>query len=181
MTLAEYLAHEKNAERKHEFVNGEAFARAGGSLEHAALAAAVAVQLTNALAGRPCRLFSSDVRVFVASTGSVFYPDVTVVSGRLEAAKEDPQALTNPLVLVEVLSEGTEAYDRGAKASHYRRLPSLREYVLVSQLEPRIEVQRLNAQGIWELHFFGAGQQVELTSLDARFPLDAVYANPLPM
>jgi Uma2 family endonuclease len=179
-SYADYLAREATAERKHEFVNGQVYAMAGGTLEHGALAVAIAVQVTNALAGKSCRAFSSDVRVFVPSTGSAFYPDVTVVCGRAEAAKEDPQALTNPVVVIKILSEDTEAYDRGAKAAHYRRIPSLREYVLVSQTERRIEVQRLNAHDIWELHFFGPGQRVELTALDISFPLDAVYANPLP-
>jgi Uma2 family endonuclease len=83
------------------------------------------------------------------------------------------------VVLIEVLSEGTEANDRGAKAFHYRRLPSLREYVLVSQADRRIEVQRLNERGIWELHFSGPGERAELTSLGISISVDAVYANPI--
>jgi Uma2 family endonuclease len=117
--------------------------------------------------------------VQVEATGATFYPDVSVAFGKLEHAKTDPNALANPVVIIEVLSEGTEAYDRGAKAFHYRRLPSLKEYVLVSQLERRIEVQRLNERGIWELHFSEPGELVELTSLGISFAVDAVYANPL--
>jgi Uma2 family endonuclease len=179
MTLAEYVAREATSEVKHEFINGDVYAMAGGTLEHGALAVAVGAQLSTALAGRPCRPFSSDVRVHVQSTGASFYPDLSVVCGKAESPKEDPNALSNPVVLVEVLSEGSEAYDRGAKAGHYRRLSSLREYVLVSQAERKIEVQRLNERGVWELHFFGPGERVELTSLGVSFAVDAVYANPL--
>ena len=98
----------------------------------------------------------------------------------METSKFDKDGITNPVVVVEVLSPTTEAYDRGAKAKHYRQLPSLREYVLVSQDEQRVEVQRLNAQGLWELRFFGQGEQVELASIDVRVSVDALYANPLP-
>lgn len=179
LSYSEYLALEATAETKHDFVNGELYAMAGGTLEHGALSAALARELGTALAGRPCRAFSSDVRVRVLSTGASFYPDLTIVCGQVETPTDDQQAIANPKVIVEVLSEGTEAYDRGAKASHYRRVPSLREYVLVSQAEPRVEVQRLNDRGIWELHFFGPGDRLELTSLGISVQLDAVYANPL--
>jgi Uma2 family endonuclease len=179
LTYAEYLEQEATSTEKHDFINGEVYAMAGGTIEHGALAAAVAGEVRNALAGKPCRTFSSDVRVSVEATGASFYPDVSVACGKLEAAKADPHAIANPVVLIEVLSESTEAYDRGAKAFHYRRLPSLKEYVLVSQPERRIEVQRLNERGIWELHFAGPGELVELPSLGISFAVDAVYANPL--
>lgn len=179
LTYAEYLAREIAAEVKHDFVNGEVYAMAGGTPEHGALTAALTRVIGSALEGKPCRTFSSDVRVRVESTGGSFYPDLSVVCGKLGTASDDPHAIANPLVIVEVLSEGTEAYDRGAKAGHYRRLSSLREYVLVSQAERRVEVQRLNDRGTWELHFYGAGERVELASLGISFPLDSVYANPL--
>lgn len=179
MTYAEYLAREATAEVKHDFIAGEAFAMAGGTIEHGAVGLAVAAEVRAALTGKPCRVLNSDVRVRVRSTGASFYPDVSVVCGKLETSPDDADAVTNPVVLVEVLSESTEAYDRGAKAAHYRRLDSLKEYVLVSQTERRVEVQRRNERNIWELHFFGAGERVELSSLGVSFAVDAVYANPL--
>lgn len=179
MTYAEYLAAEETATEKHDFINGEVYAMAGGTREHGALSLAVGAEIRAALAGKPIRAFSSDVRIRVESTGASFYPDVSVVRGQVVAAKEDDQSIANPLVLVEVLSESTEAYDRGAKAGHYRRIPSLREYVLISQNERRVEVQRLNEKGTWEFHFYGPGEHVELTSTGVRFSVDAVYANPL--
>jgi Uma2 family endonuclease len=180
MTLAEYLAFAEASEEKYEYVNGYVYAMSGGSPDHAGIAASLIVALGNALAGRPCRVFTADLRVRIERTGTSTYPDATVVCGKLEMSKADPHATTNPIALFEVLSPTSEAYDRGAKANHYRQIPSLREYVLVSQDEPRVEVQRLNAQGLWELRFFGKGEQVELASIDVRIPVDALYANPLP-
>jgi Uma2 family endonuclease len=132
MTYAEYLAAEERSLEKHEFLDGEIYAMSGGMPEHAALAMAFGRTLGNALLGRPCRVFSSDARVRVQNTGLTTYPDVSVVCGKLETDPEDPSAITNPVLLVEVLSDSTEARDRGEKASHYRHLASLREYVLVS-------------------------------------------------
>ena len=179
MTYAEYLAAEAVAEVRHEYLNGDVWAMAGGTIEHGALALAVAGELRSALRGKPCRAFPSDVRVRIPETGLSTYPDVTIVCGELETAPEDKDAITNPIVLVEVLSDSTEAYDRGAKAAHYRRIPSLREYVLVAQAEPRIEVQRRSEGGRWELLEARPDETIELASLGVRLDVAAVYANPL--
>lgn len=179
MTHAEYLAAEATSEFRHEYLRGEVIAMAGGSLEHAALGAALAGEVRLALADKPCRVFSADARVRIAATDMTTYPDLSVVCGPLERAPEDEHALLNPIVLFEVLSDSTEAYDRGAKASHYRHIPSLREYVLVSQREPRIEVQRRNASGRWEIYEFTAGQQAVLESLGIVLSLDALYRDPI--
>jgi Uma2 family endonuclease len=147
MSFAEYIAPEAKSEIRHEFLNGDVFAMAGGTPEHSVLAGATIRELGVALRGRPCHVFTSDLRVRVAATGLVTYPDVTVICADLESHPEDRSTILNPLVLVEVLSDSTEAYDRGAKAAHYRRIDSLREYVLISQNEPRIEVFRRLAGG----------------------------------
>lgn len=144
LTYAEYMAAEDVALEKHEFLDGQVFAMSGGTPEHAALAAACSHALSNALAGRPCRVFSSDLRVRIRATGLTTYPDVSVVCGTLETDAEDPHAINDPLLLVEVLSDSTEAHDRGEKAAHYRRIPALREYVLISQRQRRVEVYRRN-------------------------------------
>jgi Uma2 family endonuclease len=164
---------------RHEYLNGETWAMAGGTPEHGALAAAVIRELGAGLQGKPCRVYSSDVRVRVAETGLSTYPDVSVVCGALATAAEDPDAVTNPTVLVEVLSDSTEAYDRGAKAAHYRRIPSLREYVFVSQAEPLIEVYRRAESGRFELFEARAGETIEIASLGVRLDVAALYANPL--
>ena len=179
LSYAEYMALEAKADERHEFLDGQLYARAGGTPEHAALAAAFAGELRNALAGRSCRVFSSDLRVRIRATGLTTYPDLSVVCGRLEMDAEDGNAVVNPVLLVEVLSESSEAYDRGAKAAHYRRIPSLREYVLVSQREPLIEVYRRNEQGRFELFEARSGESIELASVGATLSVDAVYENPL--
>lgn len=179
MTYAEYVAAEAASDVRHEFLNGDVWAMAGGTPEDAALAAAFIRELGAALRGKPCRVYTSDARVRILATGLSTYPDLTVVCGALETAPEDPDALTNPVVLVEVLSDATEAYDRGAKAAHYRRIASLREYVLVSQGEPLIEVYRRTDGGRWELLEARPGDAVELAALGVRLDVSTLYTNPL--
>jgi Uma2 family endonuclease len=180
ITYAEYLEAEQASTIKHEFLRGEVYAMAGGSPEHAALAAAIITELGIALRGQPCRVFSSDLRVRVDATDLSTYPDITVICGTLVRSELDPQAAINPILIVEVLSDSTEAYDRGEKFAHYRRLPSLREYLLVSQREPRLESYRRTATGEWMLSEAGAGQTLILASLDAvQLSTDLVYRDPL--
>ena len=178
MTYAEYLEFERASELKHEYLRGEVFAMAGGTPEHARLAANVIGELRNALRGRPCSVFTSDARVRIAVTDRATYPDVTVVCGRLEHAPDDPDAIINPIVVVEVLSDTTEAEDRGEKFAHYRRLASLREYVLVSQRARRLEVYR-RRDDRWLLDEAGAGETLRMESIDAALSVDEVYRDPL--
>jgi len=176
---ADYLAAEAVSETKHEWLNGEVFAMSGGTPTHGALAMAVGGELRAALRGRPCQVFSSDVRVKVQATGLSTYPDVSVVCTRLELDPEDRYAIVNPVLLVEVLSDATEAYDRGQKSAHYRRIPSLQEYMLVSQDTPHIEVFRRNEAGKWELSEAGPGETIELSSVGCELSVDAIYRDPL--
>ena len=125
-----------------EYLAGDVWAMAGGTIEHGGLAFAVAREIGLALRDKACRALSSDVRVRIRRTDLTTYPDLSVVCGQLETAPDDVDAITNPILLVEVLSDSTEAYDRGAKWAHYRRIASLRDYVLASQAEPLIEVYR---------------------------------------
>lgn len=179
MTYAEYLAAEAKAKARHEYLNGEVWEMAGGTIEHGALAVAIASELRVALRGKPCRVFSSDVRVRIPETDLATYPDLSVVCGSLATAPDDSDAITNPVVLVEVLSDSTEAYDRGAKAAHYRRIASLREYVLVSQSDPRVEVFRRSEGGRWELIEARPGETLELASLEVKLDVATLYDDPL--
>ncbi len=179
MSYAEYLAAEVVSEVRHEFLNGEVWAMARGTIEHGALAASITGELHQALRGKACSTFSSDLRVRIPETDLATYPDLSVVCGQLQTALDDKDAITNPIVLVEVLSESTEAYDRGAKWAHYRRIASLREYVLVSQAEPLIEVYRRAESGRFELLEARAGESSDLASIGVTLDVSAVYANPL--
>jgi len=179
MSFADYVAAEAASDIKHEWLRGEVWAMAGGTLEHAALASAMARHLGNALEGHTCRVFSSDLRIRVLATGLATYPDLTVVCGRPEVDPDNANTVTNPVLVVEVLSDTTEAYDRGEKFAHYRRIASLREVVLVSQREPRIEVFTRTDDGAWRLREWRTGERVELTSVSCTLAVDDVYRDPL--
>ena len=179
LTYAEYLAAEQVSSERHEFLDGEVYAMAGGMPEHAALSASVIAMLLAGLRGRPCRVYTSDLRVRVLATGLTTYPDISVVRGALETDVDDPHAIVNPVLLVEVLSDSTEAHDRGEKSAHYRHIPSLREYVLVSQRHRRIEVFRRNDAGRWELFEYEGGASAELASVGCALDVDEVYRDPL--
>ncbi len=179
-TYEDYLALEEKSDEKHEYVGGQVFAMAGGTIEHAALAAAMSIGLGKALEGKPCRVFTSDARVRVEETNFSCYPDLSVVCTKVETSAVDKHAIINPRVIVEVLSESTEDYDRGAKFAHYRRIPALAEYVIVHQREPLIEVWRKNELGQWTLITEArAAQQAELSSIGVSLSVDEIYADPL--
>jgi len=149
-TYEEYLAYERDSELKHEFEAGEIFPMAGGSPRHSAIASRISAALENT---RPpgCTAFQSDMRIRVLLTGRATYPDASMVCGAIEldAADRSGTTITNPTLLVEVLSRSTEEVDRGSKWRDYQLIPSLREYVLVSQ-EPRVEIYRRLTSGTWE-------------------------------
>jgi Uma2 family endonuclease len=151
MTEADYLSRESTSDVRHEYADGLVYAMAGGTLRHAAITANVARALGNALVGKPCVVMSSDARIHVAETRLYTYPDITVLCGPAQTAEADRHALTNPTLVVEVLSESTEAHDRGAKAAHYRRLRELRAYLFVSSDGRLLELYERSEQGRWIL------------------------------
>lgn len=179
MTYDEYLALEASSPLKHEYIRGEVYAMSGGTPTHARLQTAVSAALIAALKGRPCAVYSSDLSVRVEATDATLHPDVTVVCGKLETSARDKNAVVNPKLIVEVLSESTEGYDRGAKASHYRQIPTLSEYVLVSQAERRVEVYRWNERGRWELAVEARSGEVPIEGLGVAFTVEEIYADPL--
>ncbi len=151
MTAPDYLQIERAAENKSEFRDGEIFAMAGGTFAHSAIAANMLRQLGNKLEGRPCVPCTSDLRVKIEMAGAYAYPDVSVVCGERQFEDERRDTLLNPTVIVEILSDSTESYDRGRKFELYRRIPSLREYLLVSQRAPHIEQFIRQPNGGWLL------------------------------
>lgn len=174
-TFADYLAVERDSEIKHEFDAGDILAMSGGTARHSALAVKIATALETTR--RPgCTVFQSDMRVRIAATGRATYPDASMVCGPLEYDSEDAAhtTITNPVLLVEVLSVTTEKGDRGNKWLHYQRIPSLQEYVLVSQ-DPRIEVFRRTSTGTWEYSEVHEGS-VALTS-GPTLDLATLYAD----
>ena len=173
MTVDDYLAFEETAVEKHEFLDGETFAMSGGTQSHDLLSGAVFAELRTALRGKPGGPQSSNLRIKSLETGLYTYPDALVVCDpQFEDAKRT--TLLNPRVIVEVLSEGTERYDRGDKFRHYRSIPSVAEYVLVSTTAKRIEVY-VRHDRAWVLTIHEAGEEIALPSIDVRLSVDAIY------
>ena len=172
----DYLARERASDTKHELVNGVIVAMAGASPRHVLIATNLTVALGNALASRPCVVLGSDQRVLVEATGLYTYPDVTVVCERPRFDPKDATTLVNPLVIVEVLSDSTEAYDRGAKFAHYRSVTSLAEYVLVAQAERRVEHYRRLEGGQWVLTVYEDDDaKVAFPALGTELTLREIY------
>ncbi len=172
----EYLRLERAAIDKSEYYGGEIFSMAGGSPEHSLLIASVTGELHNALKGHRCAPYDSNLRVFIPSTGLYTYPDASVVCRPLERVPGHDDMITNPTLIVEVLSDSTEAYDRGQKFAHYRTLPSFAEYVLVSQKQPLVEVFFRLADGTWQLTpVHGREASVRLQSLGVELRLAEVF------
>lgn len=176
LTPQQYLELERDSEVKHEWVNGELFAMAGASVAHNRLCFNLAVSLGSTLSGSPCRGYTSDQRVRIPSTGLYTYPDLTFVCGKAEFDPLNAETLINPTLLVEVLSPSTEAWDRGGKFAHYRRLPSLREFLLVAQ--DRIRVEHYIREGdTWDLTEYSQPEAVLTPKLwDAQVKLATLYA-----
>jgi Uma2 family endonuclease len=179
VTFEDFVASERDSEVKHEWLDGVVYAMAGGSVEHGRLATNMTAAPRAKLAGR-CTVLSSDVMVYVRDTNLATYPDGSVACGPMDVqqvvrnGKVIGEALTNPSLLIEVLSESTEAYDRGEKFAHYMRLSSLREYVLVSQTERRIEVfRRPEGRGHWAREVARGGESVTLGG--ERIAVDEIY------
>ncbi len=182
-TWREYLRLAEDSNIKLEYREGEIFAMAGGTPEHAKLIARLTTAIGSQLGGRPCDLYSSDLRIRVAATGLATYPDLTLVCGSLEHDPDDRNTVLNPTLIVEVTSDSTETYDRGEKFDHYRRIPSLREVVFVSHRQALIEVFRRPiddaevavTEKAWERLAAGPAGTVALSTVPAALQVDRLY------
>jgi Uma2 family endonuclease len=177
-SFEDYVRFETSAHDKHEFVSGLILAMAGGTLEHSALCSAVIVALGAQLAGRRCRVFESNARVRVQSSGNAYYPDASVVCGQLEIDREDARSLLNPVVIVEVLSPTTERYDRLDKLEDYQRISTLQHVVLLGHAAPQLEVWTRTASG-WLHTLYEPGAQAPLSAIDCQLDVTALYRDPL--
>src|SRR3954454_24028689 len=157
-TYEAYLEHEAASNVKHEYIDGDIYAMAGGTIEHAIIAVNVSSALSAQLTGAPCVVASSDLKVRVLATGLTTYPDVTVICGPPERDPKSRDVLLNPVVVVEVLSDSTEEWDQGEKLEHYQQIPSLRACVLVSHRERRVTVIERTVDGPWETSSAGPGE-----------------------
>lgn len=175
LTAAEYLALERSSLDKHEFFEGRLVAMAGGSLEHNVIVANVVAELRTALRDGPCVALPSDMKVLVRASGHYYYPDASVVCGTPEFSDTERDAILNPTVIVEVLSESTERRDRGAKFHDYRTIPSCTDFLMCSSTEPFIEHYTRDADG-WRLREYGPGEVVTLRGVASSLSVAEVYA-----
>lgn len=176
MTPEEYLVWERASETRHQFFRGEVFDMAGASRAHNLIVMNLSGELRNALRQRSCEAYAMDMRVRIPATGLYTYPDLSVVCGPPLFDDTQNDTLTNPQVIVEVLSDSTESFDRGRKFEQYRTLPSLREYVLASQSAPILEHFSYQQDGSWVLRERRPGQLLELATIACAISVDEIYA-----
>jgi Uma2 family endonuclease len=175
-TYQDYVSLEEESSTRHEFLAGEIVAMAGGTPEHAAMAAEVIGQLREQIRGGDCRVFTSDLGVRVKATGLATYPDASVVCGRTERDPDKKTNVTNPRVIVEVTSDSTEDYDHGEKLTHYKQIPSLEAIVIVSHREARVDVWSRPADSpLWSRTSAATGGSAAVPALGCLLDVDAIW------
>jgi Uma2 family endonuclease len=179
LTPAEYLALERQSQERHEYYGGELRLMAGASRKHNIISLNIASLLREKLRGKPCRPFMSDMRIWIASAQRYFYPDIAVICGAEAFVEED--IATDATVIIEVLSDSTEALDRGEKFESYQRLPSLQDYVLVSQNKMRLEHFHKLAQNEWRYLALNKAEEIlYLDTVGVQLPLKEIYLDAEP-
>jgi Uma2 family endonuclease len=168
----DYLQWEEQQEDKHEYVDGQIYAMAGASENHIDITTNLTVILSNYLRGKDCKLFPSDMRLNIVAKNIYYYPDLFVTCD--ERDRFNKKQKNYPCLIIEVLSESTEAKDRGVKFANYQTIQSLQEYVLISQWEQRVEVFR-RSDKFWLLQTYTTGETIELQSINTQISIDAIY------
>jgi Uma2 family endonuclease len=177
-SIEDYLALEAQAEERHEYEAGRIQAMSGGSIHHSLIGTNITNSLYNKLEGSSCLVLNGDARLWIDHAHSFVYPDAMVICGKIQAAEEDPNAVVNPVLIVEVLSKSTVGYDRGDKFHKYCSLPSFQEYLLIDQDKPVVDVLFREEPGYWKVTTaIGLDQSISLASLGFDIPLSAIYRN----
>ena len=176
LTPEEYLEQERRAEFKHEYVDGEIFAMSGASRRHSLIVTNIVRELGQQLKGKGCEVHSNDLRLRIPPGRAFLYPDVMAICGEVQLADEHNDTVLNPILIIEVLSPSTRNYDQGGKFEMYRKLPSLREYLTISQHEQRIEHHRRIENNRWELlEVDDPSAVLQLQSISCALPLAEIY------
>lgn len=169
---------EQESETRHEFHDGVVFAMAGGTINHGRVSVNLLTELNLASRAKGCSTFNGDVKVKIPSNNKFLYPDASLVCGPIEISEQTSHAITNPVLIAEVLSESTEGYDRGGKFRYYQQLSSFREYLLIDQASPVVTVYYLNDKDVWEMrNYMGLEASFPLHSLGVEISLQALYLN----
>ncbi|MDB5208845.1 MAG: hypothetical protein JWR72_3920 [Flavisolibacter sp.] len=176
VSVEDYLLQEEAAEEKHEYVGGNIVAMAGASREHNQIVSNLIREVGSFFKGKGCDIFPSDFRVTTPTAKSYFYPDATIVCGATQMQPDIFDTLLNPVVIFEVISEGTEKIDRGYKFFYYQQIPSLQEYILIDSREYAIEVIRRQSDGLWKFDKYAlADKQLHLASINYILSFADVY------
>jgi Uma2 family endonuclease len=175
-TIQEYLELEESAEYKSEYYKGEIFAMAGASSNHNRIALNLASHLNIGLMNTKCQAFISDLRVWIAAEDFFTYPDIFIVCNKIEYYPKRTDIILNPLIIIEVLSKSTEAYDRGKKFQFYRSLPTFQEYILIDQYNVHIDQFYIDSQGKWVLTDYNDIKDIlKFSKIDFEIPLEKIY------
>lgn len=169
----DYLEAEKTSQIKHEYINGQVYVMAGASDAHVTITMNVSMLLRNHLRGSGCRVYMADMKARIEAINRYYYPDVMVTCDLRD--RDSDYFKSYSCLIVEVLSESTEAFDRGKKFSDYRHLDSFQEYILISQDTMNVECFRRNEKGRWELYPYEQGQEIHLASVNFHCPITAIY------
>ncbi len=172
-TSEEYLKWEEQQPVKYEYLNGEPYAMAGGTLNHTSIALNLASELKNHLRGKGCKAYMADAKLGISEKGPFFYPDIMVTCDQRD--QKESKIIYHPRVIIEVLSPSTEAFDRGDKFKFYRQIDTLKEYVLIDSKKVNIDCFRLNEKGFWELHSYQENEEFQLRAIDFSCPISVVY------
>jgi Uma2 family endonuclease len=175
LTPQEYFAWEEKQLENHEYIEGQVYAMGGGSVNHGRIAIRFTALFDTHLEGNGCITGNSDIKVNIVETNNYTYPDASVTCD--ERDKTTPNYFTYPCLIVEVLSDSTEAYDRGAKFRMYRKNPALKDYLLVSSTRIEMDLYHQNDAGEWIIINYQEGDIIELKSINLSFPIEQVYRN----
>lgn len=177
-SISEYLTLEEQSEERHEYEAGRIRAMSGGTINHAILGNNINTALNINLKDAGCIALTGDARIWIDSAASFVYPDATIVCGEIETAEQDEHSIINPTLIVEVLSEYTEAYDRGDKLHKYALLPSLKEYILIDQSKPVVDTFYREAPSYWRVRpVIGLNKSITLSSIGCSIKMEDIYRN----
>jgi Uma2 family endonuclease len=172
LSIEQYLQWEEQQEEKHEYVNGMIYAMAGATENHVSITANFTAIILSHLRGNQCKVLASDMKVNIAVKNIYYYPDILVTCD--ERDRQSKKHKSYPCVIIEVLSNSTEAKDRGVKFANYQTIETLQEYVLISQWEQRVEIFR-RSEKFWVLQTYTTGELIELQSINLQISIDAIY------
>ncbi len=177
ISIEEYIALEKEAETKYEYHDGTVYAMAGGTIEHGLICGNIFGEIRSALRSKKsnCRPVNSEVKLHIQSINRFLYPDTMVICGKIEQSTDEINSITNPSLIVEVLSKSSASYDRGDKFYFYRQIESLQEYIIIEQEKAQIEIYKREAE-LWKItRISGMKSKLYLSALDISIDVEEIY------